>query len=93
MQSCIRVFYFFKFPYSIFKVRNFEIRKTRYCFICDNLYFELDVYPFAENWAILEVELTNENDIVTIPDFIKVIKEVTNDEAYSNYALAGHLPN
>ena len=73
--------------------RKKQIRKTRYCFIYDNLYFELDVYPFAENWAILEVELTNENDIVTIPDFIKVIKEVTNDEAYSNYALASHLPS
>ena len=64
------------------------IRKTRYCFVYNNLYFELDVYPFWSDKAILEIELTNESEIIEIPEFISVIKEVTNDENYKNNSLA-----
>lgn len=70
-----------------------QIRKTRYCFVWNKMYFELDVYPFWDNCAILEVELTSENDAeVEIPDFIEIIKDVTEDEAYKNYYLATRIP-
>lgn len=64
------------------------VRKERYCFFYENQYFELDVYPDWENEAILEIELTEENQEVKLPDWITVIKEVTGDNAYSNANLA-----
>lgn len=69
-----------------------QISKMRYCFIWNNLYFELDVYPFWEDYAILEIELTNEGDKIEIPSFLQVVKDVTEDEDYKNYNLASKVP-
>lgn len=65
-----------------------SLRKDRYCFVYHNQYFELDVYPDWENEAILEIELTTESQKVDLPDWITVIKEVTDDPNYKNAALA-----
>lgn len=65
-----------------------QIRKTRYCLVYNNQYLELDIYPFSNEKAILEVELNNEKQEVDLPNFIKVIKEVTNDDNYKNVNLA-----
>ncbi len=65
-----------------------SLRKDRYCFLYKNQYFELDVYPDWENEAILEIELTDEAQNVELPDWITVIKEVTDDPSYKNAALA-----
>lgn len=62
--------------------------KNRYCITHEGQYFELDVYPFWKDKAILEIELLSEEDKVTLPPFIKLIKEVTGDKSYSNSALA-----
>ena len=64
------------------------IRKTRYCLTYDNQYFEIDVYPFWKDKAIMEIELSNESAEIRFPDQIKVIREVTDDEAYKNASLA-----
>jgi CYTH domain-containing protein/transcriptional regulator with XRE-family HTH domain len=64
------------------------IRKDRYCLTHDNQYFEIDVYPFWDDQAILEIELRDENQEVRFPKDIRVIREVTNDETYKNAALA-----
>jgi len=65
-----------------------QIRKTRYCLTYKNQYFEIDVYPFWDDKAIMEIELADENAQIEFPDFIKVIKEVTDDEGYKNASLA-----
>jgi CYTH domain-containing protein len=65
-----------------------QIRKTRYCLIFQNQYFEIDVYPFWKDKAIAEIELSDESSEVVFPKQIKVIKEVTNDDSYKNAALA-----
>ncbi len=65
-----------------------QIRKTRYCLSYGSQYFEIDIYPFWSDKAVVEVELSNENEQVKMPEFIKVIKEVTDDRSYSNYELA-----
>lgn len=64
------------------------VRKDRYCFFYENQYFELDIYPDWENEAILEIELTSEDQEVKLPDWITVIKEVTGDDRYKNANLA-----
>ena len=65
-----------------------QIRKTRYCLTYENQYFEIDVYPFWNDKAIAEIELSDENADITFPKQIKVIKEVTEDENYKNASLA-----
>lgn len=65
-----------------------QIRKTRYCISYKNTYLELDVYPFWDDKAILEVELVDENEKFNIPSWITVIKEVTDNELYKNKSLA-----
>ena len=65
-----------------------QIRKTRYCLMFESQYLEIDVYPFWNDKAILEIELSDENAQVSFPSEIKVIKEVTDDESYKNASLA-----
>lgn len=65
-----------------------QIRKTRYCLTYENQYFEIDVYPFWDDKAIMEIELSDENAEIVFPDKIRIIKEVTDDDAYKNASLA-----
>lgn len=65
-----------------------QIRKDRYCLTYENQYFEIDVYPFWQDQAILEIELSDEKTEIRFPKQIQVIKEVTDDAAYKNAALA-----
>ena len=64
------------------------IRKTRYCLTWAGQYFELDVYPFWRDRAILEIELREENTPIVFPDHLRIIREVTGDPAYGNAELA-----
>lgn len=64
------------------------IRKTRYCLTHENQYFEIDVYPFWHDKAVMEIELSDENAEIHFPSLIKVIKEVTDDDSYKNASLA-----
>jgi CYTH domain-containing protein len=64
------------------------IEKVRYCFEYDSQLFELDVYPFSDDMAILEIELDNPEQQIRFPDNVKVLKEVTDDSSYANAALA-----
>lgn len=65
-----------------------QIRKTRYCLTYKGQYFEIDVYPFWNDKAIAEIELSDENAEIVFPKHIKIIKEVTEDELYKNASLA-----
>ena len=65
-----------------------QIHKTRYCLSYENQYFEIDVYPFWDDKAIVEIELCDENAEIKFPEQLKIIKEVTDDDAYKNYSLA-----
>lgn len=64
------------------------IRKTRYCLTYDSQYFEIDVYPFWDDKAIMEIELCDENAEIRFPENIRIIKEVTDDDEYKNSSLA-----
>lgn len=67
------------------------IRKVRMCFTYESQPFELDFYYGAKSQAILEIELKDKEQEVILPDFIKLIKEVTFDPAYKNASLAKTL--
>ena len=66
--------------------------KTRYCIPFENHVIEIDVYPFWSDRAILEVELASEDESFSLPDFIRVIKEVSEDGRYKNNNLAKEIP-
>ena len=68
------------------------IHKTRYCLSENNQYFEIDIYPEWKNQAIMEIELNDENENINTPEFIKIIKEVTNDDNYKNYQMSKEIP-
>jgi len=65
-----------------------QIRKKRYCLMSDNQYFEIDIYPFWNDKAILEIELSDENSEIVFPEKLKIIKEVTDDDNFKNASLA-----
>lgn len=63
------------------------INKTRYCFEKDNIVYRLDV--FDNDLMILEIE--GYVDINKLPDEISIVKEVTDDENYTNKNIARNL--
>ena len=69
------------------RVNYKPIRKCRYCFTDNRQYYRLDVFDNINNLVILETDLTNKNDEIIIPDFIKVKKDITNDLEYRNTNL------
>ena len=64
------------------------IRKDRYCIALNSTYYELDVFPFFIDRATLEIELLTENQPYVLPDFVKVIREVSFEKEYKNKYLA-----
>ena len=68
------------------------IHKTRYCLSENNQYFEIDIYPEWDNQAIMEIELSSDEEEIKTPEFIKIIKDVTDDESYKNYEMAKEMP-
>ena len=69
------------------------IEKTRCCFTHDGRLWELDVFPFWENQAFLEIELTSEEEDFSLPPGIRLIREVTDDPRYTNAALSFEIPD
>lgn len=64
------------------------LRKTRYCLPYRGKLLEVDLYPFWQDQAVLEVELEHEEDLISIPPELTVLREVTGDMAYKNAVLA-----
>jgi CYTH domain-containing protein/predicted ATPase len=69
-----------------------QIRKTRYCISFSNQYLEIDIYPFWNKQAILEVELSDESQQIVFPEFVEIIQEVTSEVEYMNRAIAQEIP-
>lgn len=68
------------------------LKKKRITFDFSGKTFEIDIYPEWERCSILEVELDREDEKIEIPDFIKIVKEVTGIREYSNHRMAHSFP-
>lgn len=68
------------------------ILKTRYRVPYENQLLEFDLYPFWTDRAVMEIELESEAQRVFIPEWVKILKEVTDDFRYKNVALASEIP-
>ena len=64
------------------------IYKTRYNLPFEGFVFEIDIYPFWDDVAVMEIELPSEDKTFTFPDGIEVIREITDEKAFSNRSLA-----
>lgn len=64
------------------------ISKDRYCIVDNSTYCELDVYPFWNDRATIEIELLSEDQRYQLPKFVKLIREVSSEPDYRNLALA-----
>ena len=68
------------------------IEKTRYQWPYGGHVMELDIYPFWQDRAILEVEVKCEGEAVSLPPELAVLSEVTADKRYKNVNLAKSVP-
>lgn len=67
------------------------IIKQRYVFNFAGKKLELDVFPFWDNQAFLEIELQSEDEPYSIPPEITVLRDVSDDYRYKNNYLAKHI--
>ena len=67
-----------------------SIRKNRFCIMQrdSGQYLEIDIYPTSNEYAILEVEFVSPDEDLIVPEYVEVIKEVTDDERYYNRNIA-----
>ena len=68
------------------------IEKRRYVLMYKNQRFEIDLFPFWSDRAIMEIELEREDQAVDFPPEINIIREVTEDRRYTNSSLAREIP-
>ena len=68
------------------------ILKTRFRIPHRGHIVEIDVYPFWDDRAVMEIELESEDEAADIPDYIRVIRDVTGEKAYKNRQLAKKVP-
>ena len=68
------------------------VAKTRYCIPHGAQTLEVDLYDFWTDRATVEVELASEEEAVTLPPYLTLIREVTEDKRYKNVNLARELP-
>ena len=73
--------------------KGVTLRKTRWCVPYAGRVLEIDVYPFWEHTAVLEIELPDEGAPVSIPPQIRVLREVTADRRLKNAVLAQSIPD
>ena len=67
------------------------IYKERFCGVHKGQYFELDFFNRPDGLVVLEAELTEEGQMISIPPDIEIDREVTGDPAFSNYGIARQL--
>jgi CYTH domain-containing protein len=69
------------------------VKKTRKAFSFEGHTVEIDVYPFWDKVAVLEVELKSEDEKILLPSFIKIIREVTAEKEFKNRQIAEKIPD
>lgn len=66
---------------------HYTIKKTRKTFIYKKQYMKLDIFE-DENFGILEVNPINAEQIINLPSYLIIEKEVTDDHDFDNIILA-----
>ena len=64
------------------------LHKTRCSLQYDGQQFNVNIYPFWKDKAIVKIELNEENGEVRLPPELRLIREVTGEVEYKDYSLA-----
>lgn len=68
------------------------IAKTRWCIPYAGQVLEIDLYPFWDAQAVLEIELPSPDAATSLPPYLTILQEVTGDRTYSNHSLSRTIP-
>ena len=68
------------------------LHKMRYLHDYQGQVFEIDVFPFWQDRALMELELESEEQTIFLPPDITVIRDVTAEKAYTNASIAQSIP-
>lgn len=66
--------------------------KTRHTVPLGELTLEIDVYPNWKKCCVMEIELPSRDATPRIPDYIRVVADVTGDKRYSNSSMSRAFP-
>ncbi len=65
------------------------IKKTRLVFNYKGQKFELDLFKdYLQGLKILEIELESETQKIELPPFLKIVREITDEEEMNNFHLS-----
>ena len=68
------------------------LTKTRHIFTFSGHTVEIDMYPQWTKSCVLEVELGREDEELTLPSYIEILKDVTGSREYSNHTMSQKFP-
>ena len=66
------------------------VHKIKYRFTYNTTAFEIDVYPFCAERAVMRAALPVGQNTLDVPPQIEILREVTGDPAFKNRQLARH---
>ena len=69
-----------------------KIKKQRFAIPWAGHVAEIDVFPFWKKQAMMEIELSGEEDSLPLPPFVEILREVTGNKAYSNNSMSRSIP-
>ena len=69
-----------------------SLTKTRHIFLYGGHTIEIDIYPDWTRSCVLEVELASEDEGLTLPSYIEVLRDVTGSREYSNHTMSQKFP-
>lgn len=67
------------------------VSKTLTCFTWGSTYWELNSFKGASHVAILEVEAESMESLISMPDFVQVEREVTDEKSYDSFMVSEEL--
>ncbi|EGR34341.1 hypothetical protein IMG5_015480 [Ichthyophthirius multifiliis] len=66
-----------------------NLLKERICFMQNGLFYIIDTYEnVKEGFSILKVKVQDENQPHVVPNFVKIIRDVTHEKGYRSRILA-----
>lgn len=67
-----------------------KLYKKRICFVFKEQYFELDIFE-GKPLILLEIELTDRHMEVSLPAWLPIMREVTEEKEFRNFEIANTL--
>ena len=64
------------------------LHRTRYCFVYEQQYFEIDTFPFEEEYAFLQIRIREDGEVIQFPPAVEVVRDITDDPEYTNIKIA-----